>query len=754
MARLFLLLACLLLALVMPAEAQAWSDDPKTPEGWAWVQIKAGRVADFNLRPQCDGKSFDPHDPGSENDRCRQISPQFLADVLTSTRWTSQLPFNGVRLRQACITGSIDLANAEIGPALSIVSSRINGPLLLDNAHLKGELSLDGSVLTKWLSATGMRSERNVDLNNSTFQGDVLLIDSKIADVLAMRSSAFERDVDLDNSTVEGGLGMESSSFLATVDGNSLKVRGHVLMSHAKFAGKVELVKATIDGDLTMTSSSFSKDADFNGVRVANSLFMDEHATFAGQLTLNTATVGGDLTMTSSSFAKVSASAIKVTNSLYLNQGATFAGAVDLSAATIGTLLDMRSSSFKDKLTLAAVTTGLGLYMGSASFADVDAFSMDIKGNLLMDNGATFAGEVNLVDTKVAGNLEMASASFAKSVSADGLDVRGRLVMSEASFDGEVSLEGAKTGYLDLGAATAIRIDLSGSVGSELQLSDLGWRCGSAPGAPSSKDFKGDARGFRHHWVLSDPAWHAACAGKEDALPTLLLRNARFQTFQDSADAWPPRVELEGFRYDSLGGPEGTGKYDMRQRRSREWIDWLARDPTFSPYPYTQLAAVLTAAGRRDTAETILFTGRDRERSEIWADRSNSNPWVWVWHNSPNWLWLSLYSAVAGYGIGLYTFRVLWWVCGLAVLGSVVLWFSPYARTRGVGWRLGASLHRLLPVIELSEEFNDFFDTSKRKPGEPRKLFGWQMTFFVVIGLVGWMLGLLLLAAMAGLASK
>ena len=266
--------------------------------------------------------------------------------------------------------------------------------------------------------------------------------------------------------------------------------------------------------------------------------------------------------------------------------------------------------------------------MSASSFTKVDAYSMRIGGNLLMNNHASFTDEVSLVDTNVGGNVEMDHAHFAKEVFAEGLDIHGRLLMNDsASFRAEVDLVGAKIGYLDLGTAAATRIDLSSVIGGELKLNDLNWSC----------------RGCRapHHWDLSDPAWQTASSGEEDALPTLVLRNAHFETFQDSSNAWPPRMDLEGFRYDRLGGLTGTGKDDMRQRTSREWINWLARDPIFSPQPYTQLAAVLTAAGRRDTAEAVLYAGRGRELDESLARG-----------RFPAWLWLSFYSAVAGYGIG------------------------------------------------------------------------------------------------------
>jgi hypothetical protein len=62
---------------------------------------------------------------------------------------------------------------------------------------------------------------------------------------------------------------------------------------------------------------------------------------------------------------------------------------------------------------------------------------------------------------------------------------------------------------------------------------------------------------------------------------------------------------------------------------------------------------------------------------------------------------------------------------------------------------LGASLGRLLPVIELNKEFTDFFNDPKR-----RRLTNLQVFIFSAIGVVGWVLGAILVAAVSGLTQK
>jgi len=306
----------------------------------------------------------------------------------------------------------------------------------------------------------------------------------------------------------------------------------------------------------------------------------------------------------------------------------------------------------------------------------------------------------------------MDTSSFAGAVLADPVRVDGNLLMRNgATFKGAVSLIGAKIGgNLHLWGSTAWRLDLSGADVRELLLNGLGWWCegGKAPAGAAAAASPNGTKPTPVHWQLGNPAWReAGCDASDPAtLPTLILRNTHVDAFQDSADAWPPTMDLEGFHYDRLGGVGGMGRNDMRMRSSDEWTDWLARDHTFSTQPYTELSSVLTAAGHRDTADAVQLAGRERERNEACAG----------WSHLGSCMWLTFLSYIAGYGIGLYTFFVLLWVLGLTVLGADVLWYSSNARQQGYWWRFGASLHWLLPIIELSKEFTNFFDNPFPEP--------------------------------------
>jgi hypothetical protein len=201
-------------------------------------------------------------------------------------------------------------------------------------------------------------------------------------------------------------------------------------------------------------------------------------------------------------------------------------------------------------------------------------------------------------------------------------------------------------------------------------------------------------------------------------------------------------LHLNGFTFDHLGGSEGDTELETRDG-GIEWWDkhWARLDPEYSPAPYAQLAAALTSAGDRDAANKIRYFGRARE-----CEREKGLASVLC----------GAIKYVAGFGIGTYTFRVLYWVLGFSLAGAVLLWGTvPEARTwdkgpfKGLLWCFNASLSRLLPVIEINKEFTEFFND----PG--RKRLNWlQSVLFSSFGIVGWVLGLILLAAVTGLTQN
>jgi hypothetical protein len=336
---------------------------------------------------------------------------------------------------------------------------------------------------------------------------------------------------------------------------------------------------------------------------------------------------------------------------------------------------------------------------------------VQIGESLFMDRGTQLFG-VNLVDVHVGGQLNLTGSKVKGGMLIQGVQVYSTAHLSRgAEFDGPVDFIFSSVGQnVELaGGFFRQNMDLTGTqIGGELRL-----------GRPEF----GPAR-----WAPNT---------------VLTLRNTTVGAVQDLSNSWPDKLDLNGFSYRNLGGI--AGQNDPMINRTAEWFEgWLGKQASYAPAPYQQLASVLREQGRPDTADEVLYTGRERDRGDACAR----------WRRPGSCLWLSLLSAVAGYGIGLYTFRVFWSVIVLTALGAVLLGvFSPNARQRGPIWLIGASLHRLLPIVELSKEFTNFFDDPPANENWPNLNRPLQL-YFAVHAIFGWALGLIVLAAMSGIIQK
>ena len=152
----------------------------------------------------------------------------------------------------------------------------------------------------------------------------------------------------------------------------------------------------------------------------------------------------------------------------------------------------------------------------------------------------------------------------------------------------------------------------------------------------------------------------------------------------------------------------------------------LSRSKPFSFQPYQQLATVLRDAGKSSTANAVLFAAKKRERQSAtdWWKRLGSGVLQWV----------------IGYGIGHYTFRVLYWAIGFVLLGCGVLyiWEEPQNHWESIGFWF--SFDYLLPIIRLHDAH---YETVNLSSG--------VRIYFYVHQIIGYVLASLLIAALSGI---
>ncbi|MDQ6868968.1 MAG: hypothetical protein M3178_11390 [Pseudomonadota bacterium] len=557
-----------------------------------------------------------------------------------------------------------------------------------------------------------------VQITGARIVGDVDLENAKLIRRIEIFGSRIEGAINLSLAGTDSLMWLAGSLMVGTFRAEGLQSESYLLLRNgAVFKSEVNLRGAKIDGDV-----------DITGASIEGSLYAD------------VLQVGGHLVMRSkdqnkASFRDVVLRGAKVTEGINMG-GASFKD-VDLDKAKITGNVDMIGASFDGKLTAYSLQVGGSLYMYSddqnkASFENVglrgakidgdvdmvgasfdgtlDADSLQVGGSLLLyplaQHKSSFK-DVTLRGAKITGQIAMSGASFDGTLDAEGLQAGGDLFMRDAHCTQEVDMVFAHVGgALDLRGATLADLDLSGA------------------------SIIGDLR-------LGGGYKSAVWTGKNGEAGALNLRNTHIGNLADAKDAWPDRehLHLDGFNFNHLGGFEGETEPEMRARGMDWWDNWARRDPGYSPAPYAQLAAALTSSGDHDAANEIRYLGRVRERE-------TEKGLAFVLSGAVQY--------VAGFGIGTYTFRVLYWVIGISLAGAALLWMTvPAAKQHGPIWCFDASLARLLPVIEINKEFTSFFDDPKRE-----RLTGWQSFIFSAMGIVGFVLGAILIAAVSGLTQS
>lgn len=435
--------------------------------------------------------------------------------------------------------------------------------------------------------------------------------------------------------------------------------------------------------------------------------------------------------------------------------GARVDGNLDLTAAEIKHEVSIVGSRLDGGISLSrAVLDGRLMLDGTRIMGLFDGRRLHAKSDLLMRSHAVAQGQIVLVDAKIDGNLDLEGGHFEKPVNADRVQVSGSMFMNNhAVFDGDIFVHYAtiggnlemETSAFDAGvnaeglkvshhlfmvnsvfekpvnipyAHVSGNLDLSGGIFTQIDLSEAA---------------------ITQTLILQGPFGTAQWCRFGRGRTLVRLRNAHVGTVQESLGSWPARLDLEGFSYDRFGGFGRAGASEASSRSTAEWIAWLQKSSytgkSYDPQPYMYVAQMLAASGNRDKAMALQFAARQAERAAAWSDG-----------NWGRWAWLSVLRWLCGYGIGIYTFYVVPVVFCSVVVGVLVLFRARAARNNGVLWCVGASLERLLPIIELNKEFGEFFYDPHRE-----RLRGWQLAFFAGYALWGWVLGLLLIAAMSGL---
>ena len=701
-------------------------------------------------------------DSGVATPKCRTLPATFFENILKQPQLRDALPDNGVDVRAAKIVGDVRLSFATLSHPLRITNSRFESGISLDNSRAERLVDLSGSSVSGDVTLEGAHIERDLNLDDAQVEKVLNANALQVGGAMHMRSDKVQstfHDVSLIGAKVAGDLDMVGVRVDGVLNAYGLQVGGTFVFRsdvqqgrQASVSGAVTLEGAHIERDLNLNDAQVEKTLNANALQVDGAMHMRSdqsqssfHASF-DDVSLIGAKVLGDVDMVGVRINGIlNAHALQVGGSLVLRSGAKARQAVygsvgsgtaiDLTSGKVSGNVDMDGVIVNGPFDAANLQVGESLLMRSdgkyvASLHDIflggakidggfdmtralvagnlNAPSVHVGGSLSMQVASL--NEVVLDFARVDGNLDMTGARVTTKVDASSLHVGESLLMNGASLGDVVGLGDARIdGFLDLSDASAEHLDApSLRVGENLDLR----------GARISKVILGDA--------VVDGYIKVGAKDDEPTIKELDLHNARAGSLLDNGEkSWPTKMRLDGFTFSRFGEPT------MAARDRAWWDNWAHSDESKSSYPYEQLAAAHAAAGDRDAADAFHYAERVRAAENAgWGERTLS----YVLHY------------VAGYGIGYYMFNALWWALGLALLGAMILRWSVQGvadHKHGIFWCFGASVDRLLPFITLKKEFSEFFDNK-----EVNGFTLWQDVFFILFGVLGWVLGAIVLAAM------
>ena len=502
----------------------------------------------------------------------------------------------------------------------------------------------------------------------------------------------FKDEIDLRDASIQRLLALHSSLFNSPVNMSRFKTTKFISFTGSRFEGALEMDSATIGGSLLMRNAEF-KQALLRGSKVGGQLLMDG-SKFKGKINMDSVTIGGSLHMRDAEFKEIRLRGSKVGGQLSM-LGSKFKGKLNMDSVTIGGILLMQNAEFKEIRLRGSKVGGQLSMLGSKFDGMLSMNSASVGSHLFMSKKAEFKN-VDLIASKIGGGLDMKNSTFEGKLDMSSTSIEGDLLMLKAQLNRPADLSFLIiNNNLDARGATLNGLDL---------------------------------RGARIEGELRLGLWGAKKTEWKGSSPKITLRNARVGALQDTVDSWPDNLEREfgGFIYQRLGG-FATSETEMPYHRESKWfIEWLAKDKSYSPQPYRHLASVLRGAGHGEMADDILYANREREHRESGPSQLK---WWFLW---PLWL-------VIGYGYGWRYFLALGWVLLLAGVGAGFLYLkkeTDYDNKRLGFWY---SFDMLLPIIKLRELHYEVDLETRwvRIYFYFHKIVGYVLIFFVIAGLTG-----------------
>jgi hypothetical protein len=335
-----------------------------------------------------------------------------------------------------------------------------------------------------------------------------------------------------------------------------------------------------------------------------------------------------------------------------------------------------------------------------------------IKENLILQN--TDARKLQGKEAQIAGR---ATIEYSRFMNLNFEKARiGRLAITDLNDSNDDVKNGAEVS-LD-GASIDRDMDLQGGFIKSVSASNM-----TVGGKVSIGDLRREEKGEKGVWPLE-------CKGKDPC--DIKMHNSNVANVEVQ-DGLPAKFDVTGLTYKSFAlltkdGKEINPNKDDQQRyvkwlqSSDKWLQSSEKSGEHSPQPYLQLANVFKVQVFDDQVDQIHIWERDA---------------AWEQANWMSWPWETLKWGLIGYGYRKWLAFV--WIGVFLVLGWIIVRRSKVARKHHFGFTY--SFDMLLPIVRLREAH---YTTELELP---------YRAYFYFHRIIGYLLGLLLLAALSGLTN-
>jgi hypothetical protein len=589
----------------------------------------------------------------------RWIRAELVRWLCVETEAKGRVDPKGLRVHAARITGRLDLSFVKVPFFLGLHGCSVAEDIDLEFSEIPA-VDLSGTSLP------------SLKADHVTVRGSILLQGLRSNGAVRLRGACVGGNLECDGAIFRNPALRGVANTGIALDATTLKVAGAVLLRHGFVAkGGVLLFGAEIGGALECDGGKFLNLASYgggesgialngDGLKVAGAVSLRNGFISEGAVWLHTAEIAGSLECDGGRFhnppvADVAGSGIaliaegaRVGGAVLLRNGFASEGRVWFQGAEIGSSLECDGGKFLNPAVAGLQASGLAL---SAEGAKVGR-------GILLRNEFVADGEVRLHSAKVTATIECDGGVFRNpptvaiqgtgtALNAEAVKVGGAFLLRHGfRADGRVWLLGAEIGgNLDCEGGKFRNPVVEGLVQSGTALSAQGAKIGGSVFICEGFWAEGTVT-LAHAEIRETLAYWS--------LPTetLDVRSAMAGAILDDEKGWPAfgHLFLDGFTYGRVAG-------NSTNAISR--LTWLARQESFAPHPYRQLAKVLKEVGDDRGARRVYV---EMER-RIWAGEK------WIYRPVS---WLLRWTI----GYGYYSLRALRLLAALIIVGSPIYWWG------------------------------------------------------------------------------